>query len=407
MTRTEHDSTPPTGASYQIKAWVLPVVILIAAVAVMTLMVKLKPDVEKQVIVTPPPMVRVLEVAPQSYRYTIRSQGTVGPRTESQLVPEVSGRIVAVSPAFISGGFFEKGDVLLSIDPYDYRQGVVRAEADVARAALALSRENAEAAVARKEWEELGGEEEPTPLTLREPQLQDARATLAAGEAALEKARRDLERTEILAPYAGRVRTTNGDVGQFVNRGAPVATLYAVDFAEVRLPLPDADLAYFDLPLTYRGGRTTSRPARVTLHAEFAGRRHSWEGTLVRTEGEIDPRSRMVRAIVQVADPYGPGKSRDRPPLAAGMFVEAEIHGHELQDVFLVPREALRGEDQVLVVGDDNRMRFRTIEVLRKTRDHVIAGGGVTAGEKICISPLQAVTDGMEVRIYRDQETGS
>ena len=407
MTRTEHDSTPPTGASYKVKAWVLPGVILIAAVAVMTLMVKLKPDVEKQVIVTPPPLVRVLEAAPQNYRYTIRSQGTVSPRTESLLVPEVSGRIVTVSPAFISGGFFEKGDVLLSIDPYDYRQGVVRAEADVARAALALAREKAEAEVARKEWEELGSNEEPTPLTLREPQLQDARATLAAAEAALEKARRDLQRTEIRAPYAGRVRTKNGDVGQFVNRGAPLATLYAVDYAEVRLPLPDADLAYFDLPLTYRGGRTTSRSARVTLYAEFAGTRHAWEGTLVRTEGEIDPRSRMVRAIALVADPYGPGKNRDRPPLAAGMFVEAEIHGHEVKDVFLVPREALRGEDQVLVVGDDNRMRFRTLEILRKTRDHVIAGGGVTAGEKICISPLQAVTDGMEVRIYRDQETGS
>ncbi len=407
MSRTEHDSTPSAGVANQMKAWVLPVIIVLAAVAVMVLMIKLKPAVAKQEITRLPPLVRIMEIVPASHRFIVRSQGTVSPRTESQLVPEVSGRVVSISPAFTSGGFFAEGDVLLTIDRYDYRQAVVRAEADIARAELALAREEAEAEVARQEWEELGRDEEPTALTLRTPQLQDARATLAASRAALDKAGRDLDRTEIRAPYAGRVRSKSVDVGQFVNRGAPVATLYAVDFAEVRLPLPDSDLAYFDLPVAYRGGNGPARGAAVTLSAEFAGKRHTWQGRLVRTEGEIDPTTRMIHAIAQVADPYGVGKDRDRPPLAAGMFVEAEIEGDQVDNLFLIPREAMRGPDQVLVVSQDNRMRYRTVSVVRTTRDHVVADGGLAAGERICISPLQAVTDGMEVRVHQDQEAGA
>ena len=401
MTRTEPDT------AYRIRAWVLPIVIIAAAAAVMILMIRLKPEVQKQEIVSPPPLVRVMEVVPGPHRFIVRSQGTVSPRTESQLVPEVSGRVVSIAPAFTTGGFFEKGDVLLTIDPYDYRQAVIRAEADIARAELALAREQAEAEVARREWEELGHDEQPTPLTLHQPQLEDARATLAAGRAALDKAGRDMERTEVRAPYAGRVRAKSVDVGQFVTRGAPVATLYAVDVAEIRLPLPDGDLAFFDLPVAYRGGKGAARGAAVTLSAEFAGKRHTWQGTLVRTEGEIDPRTRMVHAIARVTDPYGAGANRDRPPLAAGMFVKAEILGHQVEDAVLIPREALRGTDQVLVAGDDNRLRFRTITILRTTRDQVIVAGGLTAGERICISPLQAVTEGMAVRIFDGGEDGA
>ncbi|MBD3867940.1 MAG: efflux RND transporter periplasmic adaptor subunit [Acidobacteria bacterium] len=407
MTGTEHEPTPPTGLSFQLKKWVLPLVIIFAGIVVMVLMIRLKPEVEKQVATTPAPMVRVMDVAPVTHHFKVRSQGTVNPRTESQLVPEVSGRIVSVSPAFNAGGFFGKGDVLLTIDPYDYSQAVVRAEADVARAELALAREEAEAEVARREWEELGRDEEPTPLTLREPQMQDARATLAASRSALHKAGRDLDRTEIRAPYAGRVRAKTVDVGQFVSRGAPLASIYAVDFAEIRLPLPDDDLAFIDLPVAYRGGPGATRGATVTLSADFAGERHTWEGSLVRTEGEIDPRSRLVYAIARVADPYGRGTNPDRPPLAAGMFVEAEIHGREVEDVFRIPREALRGADQVLVVDENNRIRFRTLSILRTTRDDVIATAGLAAGEKICISPLQAVTEGMEVRIHTGGEAGA
>jgi RND family efflux transporter MFP subunit len=379
----------------------LPLAILVVAVIAAVAMVALKPDVETRPPEIKPPLVRTVIVRLQDKRLLVTSQGTVSPRTESALVPEVSGRIIWVSPSFVSGGFFEKGEVLLRIDSHDYEQAVIRARAEVANAKLRLAQEEAEVKVAHSEWDDLG-RGEATPLTLREPQLENAKAAVAAAEANLETAERNLERTEIRAPYAGRVRQKNVDVGQFVTVGAPVGDIYAIDYAEIRLPLPDSDLAYLDLPLVYRGERANQKGPKVALRANFAGETHEWEGRIVRTEGEIDPQSRMVHAVARVANPYGRGKDPDRPPLAAGLFVEAEIEGYEAKDVVVLPRAALRGESQVLVVDEEYRLRFRDIDLLRVTREEIVVRDGLHEGERVCLSPLEAVTDGMKVRTADD-----
>ena len=195
------------------------------------------------------------------------------------------------------------------------------------------------------------------------------------------------------------MREKTADVGQFVTVGAPVARVYAVDAAEIRLPLPDAELAYLDLPLNYRGESGRVRGPRVTLRTTFAGRRHEWEGRIVRTEGEIDPRTRMVHVVAEVRDPYGRGADPMRPPLAAGMFVEAEIDGRTVQDVAVLPRAARRGADQVLIVDGENRLRFRQVDLLRTTIDEVFVRSGLHTGERVILSPLEAVSDGMRVRV--------
>jgi RND family efflux transporter MFP subunit len=221
---------------------------------------------------------------------------------------------------------------------------------------------------------------------------------VASAEANVITAERNLERTRIRAPYAGRLRRKNVDVGQFVAMGSPVATIYAVDFAEVRLPLPDDELAYVELPLHYRGERKRQKGPQVTLKADFAGETFQWTGTIVRTEGEIDPGSRMVHAVAQVKNPYGRGEDPDRPPLAVGLYVEAEIEGTTAEGVAVLPRSALRGRSQVLVVTPEDRLEFRDVDLLRTTRDEIYVQGGLKAGERVCLSPLEAVTDGMRVR---------
>jgi RND family efflux transporter MFP subunit len=269
-----------------------PLLVVAAGAAVALTLYLRRPEPEKRQPQQAAPLVRVHTVELTDVRLTVPSQGTVTPRTESTLVPEVSGRILEVGPAFAAGGFFGRGDLLVRIDPLDHRQAVIRARARVAEAELRLAREQAEAEVAAREWQELGADGEPSPLTLRRPQVADAQAALAAAGADLELAERNLVRTEIRAPYAGRVRGKSVGVGQFVTTGTPLASIYAVDAAEVRLPLPGRELAYLDLPLGYR--RAPGQPAGppVTLQAEFAGRTHAWSGRIVRTEGEIDPRTR-------------------------------------------------------------------------------------------------------------------
>jgi len=349
--------------------------------------------------VVPParaPVVRVQTIALADHRFLVESQGTIRPRTESRVVPAVAGRVLWVSEDFVSGGFLDEGAPMLRIDPYDYEQAVVRAAAEVAAAKLRLAQEQAEADVARAEWEELG-EGPPPDLTARVPHLENARASVAAAEANLVRTQHDLERTEIKAPYAGRVRDKTVDVGQFVSPGNQLGTIYAIDYAEIRLPLPDKDLAYLsEMPLVYRGQRRTQGP-EVVLRADFAGRRHEWTGRLVRTEGEIDAASRMVHAVAQVRDPYGRGNDPDRPPLAVGMYVTAEILGDVAELVAIIPRAALRGDDSVWVLDADNRLRIRTVEVLRLHGGEAVIGNGLANGERVVLSSLDFVTEGMAV----------
>ena len=375
----------------------LPLVIVVAAVLGAVTMIMNRPPVETLTPVIEPPGVRVHEVTLQDARLSVTSQGTVQPRTESQLVPEIAGRVTWVAPSFAEGGFFEADDVLVKIDPFDYEQALVSARSQLAQARLRLAEEEAEAEVAQREWNTLG-RGDPRELALRKPQLEDARASVAAAEAGVERATRDLQRADIVAPYAGRVRTKNVDIGQYVRVGDALATVYAVDVAEIRLPLPDDELAYLDLPLSYRGVEQQVQPL-VTLHATFAGETHAWDGLVVRTESEIDSVSRMVHAIAAVPDPYAPGPNPNRPPLAVGMYVEAEIDGRTARDVAVLPRQALRGRDQVLVVTPDDRLSFRTIDVLRTSTESVLVRSGLQAGELVVISPLDTPTDGMRVQL--------
>jgi RND family efflux transporter MFP subunit len=384
--------------------YVLPPLIIAVGVGVLAVLYFTRPKAETRIPEVKPPLVRTVEVAPRDLQLTVHSQGTVTPRTASSLVPEVPGRVIEISPSLVPGGFFEKGDVLLRLDSTDYEQNVVRARLEVARAEVRLAQERAEAEVARSEWEELNPGEEPPPLTSRELQLAEARAALDAAKAALEREQTNLARTRLTAPYRGRVREKMVDVGQYVTPGQAIARIYSVDRAEVRLPLPDADLAYVNVPLVYRGHVDPTHRPKVILRADFAGAVHEWDGRIVRTEGEIDPKSRMVHVVAEVDDPYRRGEDSDRPPLAVGMFVEAEILGHRVDDVVVLPRTAMRGDDQVWVVDSEDRLHFREVDVLRTGRDDVVIRSGLDTGDRVCLSPLGAATDGMKVRVFTGDE---
>jgi len=375
-----------------------PIGVLVGAVAVAALILVTRPKAAPTEFQTLAPLVRVVRVEPQTVTLTVAAHGTVAPRTEIDVVPEVSGRVVQVSPALNSGGFFDEGELLLRIDPRDYELAVAAGSADVAQAEVALARENAEAEVAVREWHALKGGA-PPPLVARVPQLAEARARLEAARANLQSAQLDLERTTINAAFDGRVREESVDVGQFVERGKAVARVYAVDVAEIRLPLASEELAYLDLPLGYRASRLALEGPRVTIEADFAGERPSWAGRIVRTEGEVDPQTRMIHAVAAVDDPYGRATEAGGPPLSVGMFVDATIEGRTIDDVFILPRIALRGADRVLVVVDGDVLRYREVEIIRAERDRVIVAGGLSSGDVICVSPLDSAIDGMKVRL--------
>lgn len=381
---------------------VVPLAILGVGAGVTFLMVKHRREAKPVPFKAVLPLVRVEVISPTNHQFRVRTQGTVSPRTEINLIAEVPGRIMAIAPGFHDGGFFDADDVLVSIDPRDFELNVTRARATLAEARTLLEREQAEAAIARDEWKRLG-KGVASPLLLREPQLAQAQAVVESAQASLQIAQRDLERCEVQAPFAGRIRTKRADIGQFVNKGETLARVYAVDYVEVRLPLALDELAFVDLPVDYHGEASDAPGPAVTLSTRIAGQLVEWQGRIMRTEGEIDVRTRMVNAVARVDRPYVRDPDHPRPPLAVGLFVDAAIEGRRLEDVFVVPRMALRPGLGLMVVDAESRLRLRQVQVLRLEADQVVFKNGVEPGDRVCISPLDVITDAMRVRVIGEE----
>ena len=377
-----------------IKKILLPIGVLLVAVAVAAVFIGNRRTLPQRVPESPPISVRVIAVDPGPARLRVHAQGTVSPRTESDLVPEVSGNVVWMSPSLVSGGYFTVGEPLLRIDQRDYKAAVDRAAASLegARADQELARFEYDRAV------DLFGRslisKADLDSTERAKRVADARLTDA--ELVLESARRDLGRTEITAPFSGLVRTEQVDLGQFVSRGAAIARIYATDYLEVRLPIADQELAFLNIPLSRRGEFDPEVAPAVALSAEFAGQKQVWNARLVRTEAEIDPGTRMVYAIARLDADSHESDAGIAPPV--GLFVQAEIAGLELDNVVVLPRSALRNGEYVLVVDSENRVSSRRVDVLRVYRDDVYITGGLNAGDLVSVSMLQTVVEGMRVQ---------
>lgn len=385
--------------------FVIPLGILILAVAAMAglFALKSKPPQEDREI--RPPLVEISEVVKEDVTLTVRTQGTVLPRTETELKSEVSGQILAVSDSLRDGGRFSQGDILLEIDPSDYKAAVAQAEASVAQMRVRLEQELAQAEQAAQDWNDLG-RGEASSLALREPQVAEARALVLSAEAALERARRDLERTRIKAPYDGIVRSKIADLGQYVSPGTPLASIFATDYVEIRLPLTMVDLGHLDVPLNFSSYESGNEGPAVTLTADLAGRTHVWEGTISRLVGTLDERNRVTYAVAKVSDPYNRSEQRWTQPLAVGLFVEAEIEGRDLHEVAVLPRYALRADQRILIVKADNTVEQRAVQVARADSRHVYITGGLEAGERVCLTALEFVIDGMTVEALGDEADG-
>ena len=378
-----------------IRTLIIPGAILIVFIFGAATLMATAPVLEPSAPVPVPTTIRVQTVEPEAVQLKVHSQGTVRPSTESQLIPEVTGRVVWMSPKLVAGGYFDAGEVLVRVDAVDYQNTADRAQATLVRA-------KAEQQHASFEYQRLKSLAERK-LTSRS-QLENALRAMRVADAAtkdaqvnFDQSQQNLERTRIRAPFTGLVRSENVDIGQFISRGASIATLYASDLVEVRLPIADRQLAFLNLPPTLRGELPEELQPHVTLRTEYAGQELSWEGKIVRTEAEIDVSSRMVQLVARV--PNRP----DQAPLSVGLFVEAEIEGLSAENIVVLPRSALRNNDQVLVINEEDKVQFRDIDTLRLYQDNVLIRAGLEAGERVCVSPLQTAIEGMTVNPVSDE----
>lgn len=383
--------------------FVLPAALILGSILVLSAMIiyeksqraEQKPEVEQALLVD------TVIATVSSLNFTVNSQGTVKPRTETTLVAEVSGKVVAMNPNFVAGGFFRQGEVLLEIDPSDYRTGLKRAEAALASRQAKLADETARSEQALKDWKNLGNKGDPSPLALRLPQLEDARANVSAAEADVQKARRDLERTRISLPYDGLVRKKAVDVGQFVSPGTQLGVTFAIDTAEARLPLTQHDLNYLDLPSETEVKLAQRQFPPVTLSVERAGQEQQWQASIIRTEGVVDETSRVIYAVAQVIDPYGVLGKSTQPELKIGTFVRAAIKGNPANNVVVLPRFVLQADNTVLAVDDHNKLQILPVTVLRAEPKKVYISDGIADGTRVITTRLDVPLPGTLLKVNK------
>ena len=375
-----------------------PIAIIVVGFGLAAALLRTGPSITPQAPVAKSPLVRAVTVQPADFEFEATARGTVMPRSETELIAEVSGRVIELSQSLVTGGFFKEDDVLLRIDPLDYEIALEQASAQVQRA-------TSELATASKNYERQRNlsKRQSTSESLEDDarnRLQMAEAAQREARARLASAERDLERTVVKAPYDGRVRTEQVDLGQFLNRGSRLARLYAIDAAEVRLPIKDDELAFLNISL--RDGSAWEKRPSVSLSAEFAGAVHRWTGEIVRTEGELDPKTRMIQLVASVADPYRAGTT----PLPVGLFVDAVITGGVQPNIVRLPRGAMVSPSEVYIVDSSERLVRRTVNVLRSQGDFVYINDGLLRGDRVCLSRLATAMPGMKVRVENNEEVG-
>ncbi|GBD97332.1 MAG TPA: efflux RND transporter periplasmic adaptor subunit [Nitrospirae bacterium] len=376
----------------------IPLIIIFAGFGIMKVLIAERPAPVKEIKENPGVLVEVFRADRENRQIIVKGTGTAKAAQEISVIPQVSGRVTYTAPGLVVGGFFKKDEILFEIEGIDYILALERAKAARANAEYELATIESRARIAREEWERINKDEQvrPNPLVLYGPQLKNAQAALASADAALEQARLNLERTQIRAPFNGRVQSENIDIGQYVIRGSSVAFLSGTDTTEINVPLTADDLSWLHIPA--QGEK--ERGPQAVVSVSVGGETYQWEGRVTRSTGEVDPKSRMMQLIVEINDPYGLKEKKDpaRPALAAGTFVDVQIKGRMLKDVFVVPRTALRDNSTVWVMDSEKKLRIKKVAPLRMEKDEAIIADGIEDGDMIIRTNISGAANGMKLR---------
>ena len=378
------------------KQWPIVLVVFILAIGISFALYFFKPVADKKISKEELPLAEFIVADMKPVAVPVVSQGSVKAKTYIKLVAQVSGRITQMAKLKINGGFFKKGDLLLSIDDTDYRLAMSSAKAKVAAAKQQLIRVETEAGQAKYDLQQIGRDpSKSTSYALREPQLAEAKANLQAAQADLEIARLQMQRTNVTAPFDGRVVSKQVDIGQFVNTGTLLADIYSTETVVVRLPLSLQKTELLGIKL--RNSEQVVNNIKIKLIAEYATKKYEWSAVLSHTEGELDVRNRLVYLVAEVDSPYENDEMlADRPPLTPGMFVKAELTGVE-KNIVMLPRSALRYGGNVWLIDELDQLQKRKIEMLSKDRDHVYVESGIAQGDRVVINSIDFPLQGMKL----------
>ena len=374
-----------------------PLFILLGAFAIsylLWLLGQVQPDPVEE---SPAPDVIVEILTPKDFQIQISSNGTTTPLTQTVLTAEVGGEVIYRSKKFSEGSSVIEGEILAKIDDTDLQLQYKNALLQLANAEVQHSLQLAEAEIAKEAWEKIG-DGVASDLTLKKPQLKQAEALLEVAKAQVSSAKNKLNKTEIVAPYTGRIQSVNIDLGTTIIPGQPVGALYTSSEIEVTLAVKDNDLQFLSIPMDGRK-LDPSEQALVEIRSFYKGKNQTWIGRLERVDGIIDPVTRMINLIAVFKNDF---IETDKPNLPIGLFVEALIDGINLKNIFSIPVNAISENNEVYIVNNDNELESRQLSILKKYSDFVIVKDGLKAGERIVISKLSTASNGIKVNpVYK------
>ena len=374
----------------RVKRVLVPLLVLLSGVGIVVLLDVTAPKPEIAIEAPRPIRVHTQAAAVATNQLTVQTNGDVRATLRSDLVAQVAGRITEVSDEFVEGGRFLAGETLLRIEDADYQAALNEAEARVAAAKVDLETAYADADVARQQ---LAGVDKPSPLALKKPQVTRAQLALEAAQSGLSLAKTNLERTKIALPYAGRLRSTSVDLGEYVGPGKVLASAFGTDRVEVRLPLTDNQLGALGVPIGYRA--PSGEGLAVDLTAKVAGEQRLWTGRVERLDAAIDPETRVIYATAVVNKPYDLTEAPAQMPLAVGLFVEAAIAGRILTDTIAISSDGLRAGDRVFILDANGQLEIRAVEVIYSNTRETFLAGGIAEGEAVIISAIRNPIPGM------------
>lgn len=376
---------------------IVPLIIILAGFVIMKFLIADRPEPKKETRRNPGILVQVMKAKRNDIEVVIHGTGTVEAAEEISIIPQVSGRIIYASPNLDVGRFFQTGELLFEIEDTDYRLALERSLSVKSKAEYELATIESRAKIARTEWARINRNSDtpPNPLVLYEPQLKSAKSTLASAVASVKQAKLDLERTKIKSPFNARVRSEEVDLGQYVKNGTSVAVLSGTDTAEISVPLSLDDISWLKVPLLAK----TANGSPATVFLNIRDRQFEWQGSVLRSTGEVDTKSRMMQLVVEIDDPYGLARKQSlHPTLAVGTFVDVNLKGEKLKDVFVIPRMALRDNSTIWIMDRDSGLQIREILPVRIERENIIVSDGINDGELIILSNISGAATGMKLR---------
>lgn len=389
--------TPP-GKGVIILRILLPLCAIAGGLFVALWLMKTSPEAKPRVKNSNATLVNVqlVEFLPRKVQLT--AMGTVRPKQDVSLKPQVSGEIVALSNEFQPGGFFAAGETLLRIDDTDYRLALEQLTGEVARAEAELQLEQGNQLVALKEFELLGEpvSEEEKNLMLRKPQLENLRAALNIARSKQEQTRVNLQRTEITAPFNALVMERYVDLGTRVNSASDLARLVGTDAYWVEVSLPVGQLRWINIPKTQSA---TGARARIYDRAAWGDALYR-DGRVARLSATVEEKGRMARLLVEVADPLALLKENsDKPGLLLNSYVRVDLEGRQLTSTAAISRDFLRDGDTLWIMDREDKLDIRTVEIVFRGEKEVYIASGVATGERLITTILPTPVQGMSLRL--------